>query len=249
MNGRQYNIYATLLNGFSDYLNSNAIYEAYWGFSEYPSKSAEEFEQGQFQSLIDRINRVPFDSEAADRGTAFNEVVDCIILHQKSDKMDIVSNKDAGSITARYNVREFTFPISLCREFADYYKGAIPQVYAEAVLHTSRGDVKLYGYIDELMPHSVHDIKTTSKYAVGKYRNGWQHVVYPYCLNANGCEVALFEYNIAEMGKYNTATYTETYNYNPDIEVPRLIDICERFIEFLESNRHLITDLKIFNQA
>lgn len=247
---KQYNIYATLLDGFSGYLNSNTIYEAYWGFSENPAKSAEEFEKEQFQSLIDRINRVPFASEAADKGTAFNEIVDCIILGQKSDKMEIASDKGQGTITARYNGRTFVFPTSLCREFADYYKGACPQVYTEAMLPTSHGDVKLYGYIDELMPNSVHDIKTTSKYAAGKYRNGWQHVVYPYCLNAEGCNITLFEYNIAEIGKYGgIATYTETYNYIPEIEVPKLTDIAERFIEFLEWNGKMITDRKIFNKA
>ena len=39
----------------------------------------EEFEEIQRLSLIDTINRVPFDSEDADRGTAFNEIVDCFI--------------------------------------------------------------------------------------------------------------------------------------------------------------------------
>jgi hypothetical protein len=75
-----YLFYATLLDGYQNYLSSNEIYLKYWGNAEEPEFTAEEFEQKQFQSLIDRINRVPFDSEPEDQGTAFNEIVDCIIL-------------------------------------------------------------------------------------------------------------------------------------------------------------------------
>lgn len=75
----KFKFYATLLDAFTSYLKSDAIWERYWGFSENPPHTPEEFRQQQFQSLIDTINRVPFDSEAADKGTAFNEVVDCMI--------------------------------------------------------------------------------------------------------------------------------------------------------------------------
>ena len=68
-----HNFYATLLDSFGSYLNSSRIYQEYWGFAENPSKTEEEFEKEQFQGLIDKINRVPFSSEAADKGTAFNE--------------------------------------------------------------------------------------------------------------------------------------------------------------------------------
>ena len=71
-----YRIYATLLDSYFNYLNSDVIYERYYGWSENPPYTEEEFRQKQFQELIDRINRRPFDSEAADKGTAFNEVID-----------------------------------------------------------------------------------------------------------------------------------------------------------------------------
>jgi len=102
--------------------------------------------------------------------------------------------------------------------------------------------------IDELMPTSIHDIKTTEKYKAGKYRNNWQHVVYPYCLNEWENNVRDFEYNVAVFGKtglYNT--FTEYYAYNRDRDAKRLTIHVESFIEFLEANRHLITDKKIFN--
>ena len=84
-----YRIYATLLDSYFNYLNSDVIYERYYGWSENPPCTEEEFRQKQFQELIDRINRKPFDSEAADRGTAFNEIIDCMIENRKSSIMEM----------------------------------------------------------------------------------------------------------------------------------------------------------------
>ena len=252
MSNVKYQMYATLLDSFQNYLSSSEIYSKCWGFSEEPPFNEEEFQQKQFQSLIDRINRVPFDSEAADQGTVFNEIVGCLILNQKSEKMEIWSDKDANMIAAIYNERTFAFPIALCREFADYYKGAIPQVLTEAILSTKYGDVKLYGYIDELMATSIHDLKTTKSYTAGDFKSHWQHLVYPYCLNSNGNNVTDFEYNIAEINrtKYgvNYKTFTEFFAYNPETDIPRLTAHVEGLIEFIEANRNLITDKKIFNE-
>jgi hypothetical protein len=180
-----------------------------------------------------------------DAGTAFNEVVDCIVLNKKSDRMDMESCGESGTVTVRYNERTFIFPVSLCREFAAYYKGAIPQVYTEALLPTQYGNVLLYGYIDFLMPS--HDIKTTSKYSAGKYRRNWQHVVYPYCLNQSGNSVRDFEYNIAVLTGAG-GTYTEYYGYTPERDVPRLTECVEGLIEFILLHGDLITDKKIFNK-
>lgn len=244
-----YKFYATLLDGYQDYLRSSEIYREYWGFSENPSKTEDEFEAEQLEGLINRINRVPFDSEAADKGTAFNEVVDCLILNCKTERtdMEIVSDRDKGVILVTFKDRKFTFPVSLCREFANYYKGAIPQVYTEAILPTRYGHVLLYGYIDELMPTCVHDIKTTGKYSVGKFLHHWQHIVYPYALQQEGNNICDFEYNIAVMAKYGEPkTYTESYTFVPERDIPRLKAHCEGLIEFIEMKRELITDKKIF---
>ncbi len=255
----EYRFYATLLDAFTDYLNSDNIYERYWGWSDNPPHTPEEFRRKQFEELIDRINRVPFDSEAADRGTAFNEVVDCLIEHRKSDTVQVervysnpVYNETTGEVSdavlialrAAYNNRAFTFPISICREFADYYKGALTQQRVSALLPTVFGPVEVYGVIDELMPLSVHDIKTTSSYYVGKYRDHWQHVVYPYCLMQGGSDVRLFEYNVTDFKQ----TYTESYTFVPERDIPRLTEHCEDFIRFLNDNRNLITDKKIFGE-
>ena len=89
MNKIFYRIYPTILDAYFNYLNSDVIYERYYGWSENPPCTEDEFRQKQFQELIDRINRKPFDSEAADRGTCFGEIIDCMIENRKSSIMEI----------------------------------------------------------------------------------------------------------------------------------------------------------------
>ena len=268
----KYRIYATLLDAFGGYLNSDVIWDKYWGWSENPPHTPEEFHELQFQELIDRINRKPFDSEAADRGTVFNEIIDCMIENRKSETVQVekvykviregacdetgkplyydeVQTNEVIGLKATYNNSVFTFPISLCREFANYYKGALTQQRVEAILPTAYGNVLVYGVIDELMPASVHDIKTTGSYTVGKFKDHHQHLVYPYALMQNGSDVRTFEYNIVEFNKggYVVDTYTEMYVFNPERDIPILTNHCEEFIRFLEENRELITDTKIIS--
>lgn len=267
MNAVKYKFYATILDAFQNYLNSDKNWETFYGFSDDPKISLEEYNEKSYQELIDKINRVPFESEAADKGTAFNEVIDCIIENRKSEKMEItklfkgvmetdydekhgvvgvvpIKTNEVVGVRVRYNVRTFDFPIRICKEFSDYFKGAITQYYTEAILPTRYGNVLLYGYIDELMPESIHDIKTTNKYNAYKYRNNWQHKVYPYCITQSGSDIRTFEYNITDFKN----TYIETYKFNPEEDTSLLIDHCELFIDFLEANRNKITDKKIFNE-
>jgi hypothetical protein len=96
------------------------------------------------------------------------------------------------------------------------------------------------------MPTSVHDIKTTSQYYVGKFKNHSQHLVYPYCLIQSGNDIKTFEYNVATIGVNGYQTYTETYVFNPGRDIPILTQRIEDLIQFVEDNRHLITDKKIF---
>ena len=244
----KYKFYATILDSFWGYLNSDVVWEKYWGWSENPPHTPEQFHELQFQELIDRINRKPFDSEAADKGTAFNELVDALIENRKPNKMNVERNAENTCYTVVYNDRTFVFPISLCREFANYYKGALTQQRVEAILPTAYGNVLVYGVIDELMSASVHDIKTTGSYTVGKFKDHHQHLVYPYALMKNGSDVRTFEYNIVEFNKggYVVDTYTETYVFNPERDISILTSHCEEFIRFLEENKELITDKKIF---
>jgi len=252
----KYQFYASLLDAFQSYLDSAQTWNKFWGNSDDPKKTEEEYEKECFQSLIDKINRVPVkweDSEKMDAGTSFNEIVDCIISGKKSDKMEIekIPSLDDDSIItdlrAKYNDRIFIFPLPICLSFSRYFKGAISQVYCEGTLPTKYGDVLLYGYIDELMADKVHDIKTTGSYEAWKYRKNWQHRVYPYCLAQAGNTISGFEYNILEIKSGRYDIHTEFYDFNYERAQGELIAVCEQFVEFLEANRKSITDEKIFN--
>lgn len=246
-----YKVYATLLDAWQDYLNTPQIYDKYWGFSNEPPHTLEEFWVKQHASLIDKVNRVPFTSEAASKGTAFNAVIDTLITGQLDEKVRmgrvLGENGEWVAIQAELDGFTFQFPYELCREFATYYRGAIPQVRVSAILHTMYGDVEVYGFIDELMPLSVHDIKTTASYSASKFKHHSQHLVYPYCLIQNGSDIRTFEYNVAEIDKYGRwQTYTETYVFDPDRDIPILRERCEGLIEFLLQNSQHITDRRIF---
>lgn len=245
-----YKFYATLFDKFYDYLNSDALYEKYWGFAENPSKTPEEFHEEQYQSLLDSINHVKFENIDADKGTAFNEVIDCMVLNQNSEKMKIVRWKNENGalvgVKATYNGNDFYYPLSLIREVADWYKGGLPQQYIQAMLPTCFGNVLVYGYIDYVMPFKTCDLKTTKSYWFGKFKHHFQHIVYPYALAQNGADVRDFEYNIVEWKKYGFDTYTESYLYRPERDIPILTEISEDLVRFLQDNKDKITNKKIF---
>lgn len=273
----EYKIYPSLLDAYMQYLRSDEVWEGYWAFSENPPHTPEEFRAMQWQTVIDRINRVPIpweEREAADRGTALNEVVDCLVDGRPSQKCrvervyatEITGNAgdmyDASEVSGdvrvtdrvtaldvTYDGRTFRFDIALCRKLASSFAGSVTQSYAEAELQTDFGPVLLYGFPDYIRPFSVHDLKTTGRYAVGKYRHNSQHLVYPYILREKGCEVNLFEYDVAELGKRGEwHIYTETYAFDTSRDIPLLRHRVEDFIRFINENRGYITDKKIFNE-
>lgn len=281
----KYKIYPSALDAFQSYLDCEANYERFYGHSENPSLTYAEYEKKCFQELVDKINRVPFDSEAADRGSCFNEIVDCIVLGEKSTRDDIkVSSRSSMEVTRAgglidpstgkviggdvdaYEVelphieavmkdRVFRFDIGFCKDAARYFNGALPQVYTEAPIETRFGTVLLYGYIDYLRGDVVYDAKTTSKYEFGKYSKYWQQHVYPWTLIESGkcTDISAFEFTAFQL-KGGTAKqplitgdmYPEVYVYDHKRSEQLLRGICEQFVNFLECNRSLITDAKIF---
>lgn len=246
----KYRIYATLLDAFGQLERSEAIWEKYYGFSEEPPCTPEEFREKLEKELIDRVNRVPFDSEAADRGTAFNEVVDALIEGRKPRMMTIHRTPDL-QYRVEFNGHTFLYPIELCVDMAVMYKGAITQRRVSGVMNTCYGDVELYGIIDELMPLAVHDIKTTGSYSVGKFKHNNQHLIYPWALRKMGVDLPTFHYDVVEMGKprrdgtYTVERYQETYVYDHSRDEQILRQRVEDFIVWLEMHRSEITDKKI----
>ncbi len=264
------------LDAFQNYLDCEQLYERFFGQSEEPSQTFAEYEREQFKTLIDKINRVPFESADADRGTVFNEIIDCMILGQGSTREDVTLHsfplrevtEDVADayiewtkgiqrpcIYGRKGSNMFFFDISLCREVAEYFRGGLPQLSIEAGLETRYGPVLLYGYPDYVREDKVYDLKTTKRYEFGKYAKYWQRHAYPYILTASGkCkDISSFEFTAVQM-RGGTArsplltgdVYREVYDYDHGQSEKALRSICEQFAEFLEANRHLITDKKIF---
>jgi hypothetical protein len=236
---KTYNFYATLLDAFQRYLYAERLWEQY--FSE--KYTLADFEQLSKQELIDKINRKPFDSEAADKGTAFNELVDCLAHDCKCDKIQNISY-DINIYEVQFKNNMFLFNEKLVIDIVNNVYDAIPQYFCNADLKVNDNTVNLYGYIDELKEFSIIDIKTTSKYNAFKYRDNWQHRVYTYCIREQGINIETFEYLIVDFSQ--NKTFSEIYNYKDEYKTD-LIDICGKFIMFIEQNRNLITDKKIFN--
>ncbi len=314
-----YRIYPSLLDKFQTLLNAEKDLEAPWnidrGTGEY-RKTLEEIEKEATESLLNSINRVPFHSLAADNGTVFNELVDCLHRGRKSFREDITFKtfKDYGLIAARFQQPDmpdeyFHYDLMSSRNIADFFKGSCCQLFVKGILPTIHGNVELYGYIDELKRDVVYDLKTTgSYYTFGKFEDHWQRYVYPYCLISSGQmkDVIAFDYSalkwtkrksqaitpdhelwnwtqvqpvyfdpatkrpvdivkMTEAGRkeeefikqmpqftnvdvYGFDYFPEFYDYNHDECVEKLTYMVESFIEWIEGNRELITDKKIFNQ-
>lgn len=200
----QFKFYATLLDAFK------------W----YQASEKEDAEQ----ELINKINRVPFQSDAAEKGTRFNNLIDCLMDGESQISDEFGERLPAG--------------------IAELLNGSIKQVFTSTLLQTDYGLVELYGYIDYIKMDAAIDLKTTKNYELGKYKDSLQKHVYPVSLIDDGNDIKTFEFLVTDF----SSIYIETYNVNYDESVVILKRVCEHFIEFLRAKKHLITDLKIFNQ-
>lgn len=251
-----FRFYPSLLDKFERYCRAEQEFESRWNIDAEGcyKRTYEEVERELFVSLIDAINRVPFASEAADRGTAFNVLVDALLHGERPDGIPIRGDKQKDRLEAKVNDRTFFFSWAFVQEAADYFKGSVSQVAVSAMLPTRYGNVELYGFVDELRHDTVFDIKTTSRYEFGKYAGGWQRHVYPWCLLASGAcrEIRAFEYTAYKLDaptvsrRTITGTqYPETFVYDHRESESLLREVCERFIEFVSANQRYITDRKI----
>lgn len=257
-----YNIYPSLLDSFQRLLDTVIDVNSFENENPDGSlkKTEDEMSDERERNLLDSINRVPFVSEAADKGTCFNEIVDCLIGSRECTKkgMEIgrVACNDGNGVCGIYaeiNGFHFEYDVKVCRDAALYFEGAVSQHFCKAFIDTKYGKVCLYGYADEIVKDKVFDIKTTSRYQFGKFERSWQKDVYPYCLVESGQmdSVKSFEYTVfvwRELkGQPITAKmYQEEYTYDHERTTERLKCMLERFIEWLESHRSQITDKKIF---
>ncbi len=208
----KYRIYPSLLDKFQELIDYEQVADEDWNKvsesalerGEYPGCDIGDYKLTPDEmylkieaELIDSINRCPKEpNEAADKGTAFNEIVDCLIERRKSSRDDckIYSCYNQGGVNgirvARAEINGFTFDydLKLCREVAKVFEGSLTQFFTCASIDTRYGEVEIYGFIDEWVGNEVVDIKTTGtgKYAFWKFERKWQRHAYPYCVIESG---------------------------------------------------------------
>lgn len=269
MSKPKYRVNPSLLNKWQELVDADKHWEEFYGNSDEPSISSEDYYRKCEQELLDSLNRVPFVSEASSKGTALNELVDCIVDNRKPmEEMAVErvcqrSEEDAmktNLIGYRANLDGFSFlfDAGLVHELAEYFKGAICQHLCEAVIETAFGPVIVYGYADYIHQDIVYDLKSTSRYsAYGKFSDGWQKELYPWALIESGevTNVAGFEYTIVPLSGGSSTTplitgeiKTEYYDYSHGAATRRLRQVLEAFIPWIEDHRHLIHHPRVFNE-
>lgn len=110
------------------------------------------------------------------------------------------------------------------------------QVYVQARIK----EVLFYGFVDVVGGNRAIDIKTTNNYQLGKFEYNHQNL---YLLGLRDMGIRRLDYLITDFSEVYVESYhLQSYNFQP------LFDDLMTFVEFLEDNRSLITDAKIFGK-
>lgn len=246
-----YKIYPSLLDKYQRLLDSGKDFESHYNQDADGNyvRSLEEISQEREQALLDAVNRKPHDPiEAADIGTAFNELVDWVITGTGWEKANVLFAEENGT--------NYSFSADLVKKVAEMVRWSAVQCYVQRDLAVRQGTATLYGYIDyATAPNMLVDLKTTSSYKAYKYEHGWQRFVYPYCFKADHYDIDMFRFLVVQLKKptkarpyFDGTVYWEDYTCVPGSDVQRLKAMVESFVDWLEANRNRITDKKIFAQ-
>ena len=197
-----YKIYVTLLDAYK------------W----YASSESDESEQ----EFINKINRVKFESEAASKGTWFNNFLDSCLEGKE-----------------KFNLCYVNSPV---KELVNDLEGAARQMFVKTIIDVDGAKVELYGYLDYLKHDIVTDVKTTKQYELGKYKDSLQLHFYPIALIDSGNEINAFEFKVFDFDQ----VYTERYPVNYNASKAKVVSALREIIRFIELKKDLITDKKIF---
>jgi hypothetical protein len=225
-----YKIYPTLLDSYNRYLIGPQ-------YMSDDGPTEEEIDAKSLEELINKINRVPYlPTEPQARGTSFESCVNALL---DSTDIEIKADKKDNRL---YSFEGFEFPKELTdkvvRELTGY---STRSERISALISTPAGYVELYGVMDYSFPSVQVDLKTTKKYDFLKYKDNTQHKTYPFIAKENGIHVDNFCYLVTDFKD----VYAEHYTYSPAFRDELIENIC-RFIDFIEINREIITDKKIF---
>lgn len=200
-----------------DYKIYPSLLDSYRWYQQSESDNAE-------QELINKINRLPYQSDSADKGTWFNELIDLSLKGLEKYKEQYLTG--------------------CAMEVVKRLEGAARQVRTSTIIEVDNKIVELYGDIDYVKEDRVIDLKTTKNYELGKYKDSLQLHFYPVSLIDDGNEINEFEFLSCDFEN----VYSEVYKVNYSVSKNILIDACKELIRFLEIKKEFITDKKIFNQ-
>lgn len=185
--------------------------------------------------LINKINRVKSEMpEAARKGVAFENVINTLL---KAKNHPLLTQSEY------FESDGFIFQPEIVNRIASKLANAIKQQeYIQAIVETPVGGIKVYGFIDYSYPDMFVDLKTTGSYKKDKYKINNQHKCYPLLAQISGRNINKFNYLITDFSQM----YIEPYIHNSAMTDEFIFNLVE-FTEFLEVNRGIITDKKIFN--
>ncbi len=177
------------------------------------------------EEIINKINRVKTEfPEAARKGVAFESVINVLL---KSGNHSLLMDSEFES-------DGFKFDSAIVQKIAKKLCNAKKQQeFIQANVSTSVGLINVYGFIDYSYDDMFVDLKTTGSYKKDK--------CYPLLAQLNGRPVNKFNYLVTDFKD----AYVEPYLHNSSMTDEFLFNLVE-FTEFLEANRDLITDKKIF---
>lgn len=219
-----YRISPSLIQKVMDWANAEENYDKYWGRSESPSLTLEEYQEKQTAELVAYMNGDPTPpSEAADRGTCLNEIIDCMIGNEPNGNVQWTEEPYC------YRARTADFSFDFDKPFVDslalMFKNSVAQYHLRHTYDLGTYSVTLHGFADYIFPTMIWDLKTTSKYEAEKYLNGIQRLLYPVVAVDSGamtrCDT--FTYYAIEMRADNRVNrngvltgkpFAETYDVN-----------------------------------
>lgn len=230
---RLYRISPSLLNAFDGWLNAGEDWDKFWGESDLPPVTREGYERGKLEELLGYINGVAQEpSEAADRGTCLNEIVDCLLGNRP--RGDVRWSGSDGFYKAVKGDFTFLFDRGLVDSLTLMLQSSVAQYHLDHAYDFEGGRIRLHGYADYIFPTMIWDLKTTGKYTTEKYAQNWQRHVYPVVAVDSGelvkCEKFTF-YALEctkdrKSGVITGKAFAESYDVN-------LVESRERVLEYV----------------
>ncbi len=145
---KTYRISPSVLNAFSNWLSAEDNWDKYWGDSETPPMTREQYVIKLGHELTAYLNREPTEeTEAQAKGTCLNEIIDC--LTGSDPRGDVKWDKSGDIYVAEKGAFKFYFDGALVDSLALMFRTAARQYHLQNRYHFDKYDVELHGYAEQ----------------------------------------------------------------------------------------------------